>query len=449
MSTAHQTGGTIAVYAGDCLQVMADLPEGSFDAVITDPPYGLEFMGQDWDAPWTSDPHVGRRWKTGIGPVAMAYGTWRVPLPSFDQDANTRCRTCDRWRVSSNPCRCAHPDFPHLHAVNMRVYQQWCTTWAAQCLRLLKPGGHLLAFGGTRTGHRLACGIEDAGFQIRDRIGVLAWIYATGFPKGRNLHGQWKGWGSGLKPAHEPIILARKPLAGTVAANVAEHGTGALHIDACRVPSTGTSRARGGEPSQRRRYRHRGGTSLAALPGVRGGDPAGRWPTNLVLIHHPDCTDPGPCAPGCPVAELDDQSGARRAGGAVTGTEPSRPFTTVYGQMTARRARQSYADHGGASRFYPCFRYQPKASRAERPTHHGTAHPTVKPLELMRWLVRLVTPPGGHVLDPFAGSGTTAEACLLEHVACTAIERNPDYLPLITARLHRYTAPPADTRGTS
>lgn len=452
MTAPYWRDDHVTLYLGDCAEILRAWPDSSVDAVATDPPYELGFMGKSWDA-------------SGI---------------AYD---------------------------PAL--------------WA-EVLRALKPGGHLVAFGGTRTYHRLACAIEDAGFEVRDS---LHWIYGSGFPKSydvgkaidqaggsspaeqsavlrtareragltrdqvaaavgcttssvrdweegrargagrpvehivpsaqyrarladllgytadeRAIAGvrtdrrgdgtviglghsgveygrpvtkeavRWDGWGTALKPAHEPIVLARKPLAGTVAVNVLEYGTGAIHIGACRVPPTGESRPRVDEASQERRYTERGSTNLAALPGAwSGGDPAGRWPTNVVLSHPPlvvggeavgDACTSG-CIEGCPVAELDRQS-------------------------------------GGASRFFPVFRYEAKAPARERPKlPDGTTHPTVKPLALMRWLVRLVTPPGGLVIDPFAGSGTTGEAAVREGARAILIERETAYAELIKARLSK------------
>ncbi|WP_454199530.1 DNA-methyltransferase [Nocardia sp. Marseille-Q1738] len=298
-------------------------------------------------------------------------------------------------------------------------FERWCESWARECLRLLKPGGSLVAFGGTRTYHRLACGIEDAGFEMRDSIGegrgyLLAWVHGSGFPKASTA----------LKPAWEPIVLARKPLVGTVAQNVTRYGTGALNIDGCRVP--------GDEDGSRNRPPSRIGsastyaqdewtrTAVVTRQDTTG---KGRWPTNVVLDEHQ-------------AAELDRQSGTSvsRSGGKTT---------KALGVMnddawTAKDLpRTGHDDSGGASRFFPVFKYTAKAGADERPEVDGVRHPTVKPLDLMRWLVRLVTPPNGLVLDPFAGSGTTAEACVLEHFRCIAIEREPDYLPLIKARLSK------------
>lgn len=489
---------TPKILVGDVLDVLPLLADASIDAVVCDPPYALGFMGHAWD---THTP---------------------------------------------------------------RGFQLWCQAWATECLRVLKPGGHLLAFGGTRTVHRLTSGIEDAGLEIRDGID---WLYGSGFPKSldvskaidrtrddradvlavtswladhadralitradvdaymstsdmagwwlsrlghrcslptltqwdrlRSLIGfgpdmdaevlrlnlrkgepgeawagrpvaehitrpgmaeswtggvgwtgtatrggggvladaqRWEGWGTALKPAREPIVVARKPLAGTVAANVQAYGTGALNIDACRVPGTSENASR-----------DKGhGMGYGGANGSRGawtGD-NGRWPTNVIMSHAGDedtgdaCADG--CVPGCAVAVLDASAGPTGAKAPVRGTETS--AAVAAGGVTNPRGRVAgayHADGGGPSRFYPVFRYQAKAPARERPKVDGVSHSTVKPLALMRWLVRLVCPPGGHVLDPFAGSGTTVEACLLEGFDVTAVEKHEPYLPLIAARIAR------------
>jgi DNA modification methylase len=258
---------------------------------------------------------------------------------------------------------------------------------------------------------------------------------------------QWSGWGTALKPAREPIVMGRKPLAGTVAANVLAYGTGALNIDACRTAA--------GQDYREKRASvvgldsNRNGDAYGEWTGVRENSEhsAGRWPTNVVLSHAPLLEDGEPvgdacadgCVPGCPVAELDAQSGVLTSGANPT-RRGSDKFRDSYGDFKGQNecVPARGADSGGASRFFPVFRYEAKAPTAERPrTADGTAHPTVKPLDLMRWLVRLVTPPGGTVLEPFAGSGTTAEACVIEGFRCIAIEREAAYLPLITARLSK------------
>lgn len=400
--------GDVVLWHGDCLAVLAQMEAASVDSIVTDPPYGLGFMGKAWD-----------------------------DLP------------------------------PGVE-------------WATQCLRVLKPGGYLLAFGGTRTSHRLACAIEDAGFEIRDS---LTWLYGSGFPKSLNIGKaidksagverevvgahpnpagnkpggaslmmsvtgmpdtanitapatdaarQWDGWGTALKPAHEPIVMARKPLSEkTVAANVLTHGTGGINVDGCRVGSSPrpvmvrtstvtTASSMSGEST--------GATSSGELTNV------GRWPPNAVFTHVPDCADT--CTDGCPVAELDRQSGNCRSSGDYArgsvrqGLKEGAASIPIDGNTGS-----TYSDSGSGSRFFPAFRYQAKAPTSERPKLDGIAHPTVKPLALMRWLVRLVTPPGGLVLDPFLGSGTTAEAALAEGCRCVGIERDADYLRLARARL--------------
>lgn len=308
------------------------LPNDSVDSIVTDPPYGLGFMGKAWDA-----------------------------LP------------------------------PGLE-------------WAEECLRVLKPGGHLLAFGGTRTWHRLAVAVEDAGFEIRDSI---AWMYGSGFPKHRAT----------LKPAFEPIVMGRKPYKGSLTANEAIHGTGALNIEATRIGETVET-----WPTSRSYQRSETGGRGQKVFQETGAAPAGRWPANVVLD---ETTAP----------LLDQQSGTFKGQMGMTQQSSSRGiFGGIKSPHPTGGAGQ--ADEGGASRFF----YVAKAPKKERPVVDGVAHATVKPLALMRWLVRLVTPEGGTVLEPFAGSGTTVEACILEGFHCIAIEREAEYLPLIQARIDRQDA---------
>ena len=429
--TPHYETPEVTLWHGDCLDVLARLGDASVDAVVTDPPYGLEFMGKEWDAPWKAE-----------GAVV----TDPASVGGFQDGAggNPYSRSRIRFGIGAG-------------------FQKWCEDWAAECLRVLKPGGHLLAFGGTRTWHRLACAIEDAGFEIRDSI---AWMYGSGFPKsldvskaidkaagaerevvgtrfraatGRAEQGSggyafsedftetapatdaartWQGWGTALKPAFEPIVVARKPLTGTVAGNVLTYGTGALNIDACRVEASG-------RPLIESRAEASVSTFGDGLNGSRhaGSTDQGRWPANVVLDEDQ-------------AAALDEQSGESQA-------RIGKPRGAASGDGWGMTATGSeYDDLGGASRFF----YVAKADASERPKVGGVAHPTVKPLALMRWLVRLVTPPGGAVLEPFAGSGTTVEACLLEGFRCIAIEKGDEYLPLIEARIHRRRDPVAAAR---
>lgn len=424
MTAPYYTDDTVTLHHGDCLTVMASLPAESVHAIVTDPPYGLEFMGKGWDAPWQeSDVNA----DAGMSATGYTDGGERLPRPSFTGSTNPKCLDCKGTRRGRRDgtakvavCLCSDGGrFPNVRAVEMRAFQDWCEAWARECLRVLKPGGHMVAFGGSRTWHRLASAVEDAGFEIRDSI---AWLYGSGFPKSLDVSkaidkaASWQGWGTALKPAFEPIVVARKPLTGTVAANVLAHGTGALNIDAVRI-ATDEDRSR--PPRTPNAILGNGkGTNLTASES----NPAGRWPTNVVL----DDTQ---------ATELDRQSGITRDGTAVNRNRTGMRPHTVYGEARVPTEDHGYGGEGGASRFFPTFRYEAKAPSSERPRIDGIAHPTVKPLDLMRWLVRLVTPPGGTVLEPFAGSGTTAEACVIEGFQCIAIEREADYLPLIKARL--------------
>jgi DNA modification methylase len=392
----------VTVYRGDSFDILPLLADGSIHAVVTDPPYGLDFMGKAWDSFDRSSRKV-----RGTGGSQAPFGSHGV-------------------RVGT---------------ARARTFQKWCERWAVECLRVLTPGGHLVAFGGSRTCHRLVVALEDAGFEIRDS---MAWLYGSGFPKSLDVAratgtsgGRWRGWGTGLKPGFEPIVIARKPLAGTVAATVERFSTGALHIDACRVPASA-------RPLRVGHRRDSPGKATYGKRGPGGGSRAvgltdqGRWPPNVALTHDLACQVT--CADGCPVAAVDAQSGVLRSG-ANPNRRHADVFRDCYGRFTgATNCRPIRGtDCGGAARFFPAFRWQAKAPRAERPRVGGQAHPTVKPLELVRWLIRLVTPDGGVVLDPFLGSGTTAEAARLEGVRCIGIEREADYLPLIRARLERGT----------
>ena len=529
-------GHGVTLHHGDCLDVLRSLPDCSVDSVVTDPPYALGFMGREWDT-----------FGMDVGRGAQARSQRRAEVTPTGEGHST----------SAGPYLASGVD--SLRAAGL-PFQRWCEAWATECLRVLKPGGHLLAFGGTRTWHRLACAVEDAGFEVRDSI---AWMYGSGFPKSldvskaidkranvndethrrialvaevirthreakgmersavslavvgtpsgacwnwehqqlpsaemwpaikrvldipdkfdgliegtraqfigaeREVIGErttglgtgrgavayigdsdnrdvtapatdaareWEGWGTALKPAFEPVVVARKPLIGTVAANVLAHGTGALNIDGCRIETT--------EPGGRPHISADGGGNSVGvygdgLHGSRnlGKFDQGRWPANVVL----DETQ---------AEALDEQSGTQRDGTAVNRNKDPKAEKPheVYGGgwLNGDRPDITHGGQGGASRFF----YVAKADATERPRVNGTAHPTVKPLSLMRWLVRLVTPPGGTVLEPFAGSGTTVEACIIEGFDCIAIEKGEEYLPLIMQRIHRRRDPVAAIRQT-
>jgi DNA modification methylase len=403
------TAPTSRTIHGDCLDVMAAMEPNSVDAIVTDPPYGLSFMGKEWD-----------------------HGVPGVPF----------------WEAA---------------------------------LRVLKPGGHLVAFSGSRTYHRLACAIEDAGFEIRDSF---IWAYGSGFPKSmdiskaidkaagaereavgsRKLTGtvrikgqaaygatagraddayaeaaeindtlaitapatpeaqQWAGWGTALKPAFEPAVLARKPLsAKTVAANVLQHGTGGLNIDATRINANGEDFSNvKGRPLMKINNRRTDEESLngaAQQEALRKLKELGRWPANLLHDGSAAVTDLFP-----------EISSARASGNPNNPKRGARHVATSYGQGDDTPTND-YRDTGSAARFF----YTAKASRSER--GKGNNHPTVKPLDLMAYICRLVTPPGGIVLDPFSGSGTTLKAALSEGFSAIGIEKDAAYFEIIESRM--------------
>lgn len=320
------------ILRGDCLDMLPTLAPDSLDACVTDPPYGLAFMGAAWDHPDN---------------VAFTPALWRAVL------------------------------------------------------RVLKPGAHVVAFGGTRKAHRLACAIEDAGFEIRDS---LAWIHGQGFPKGD----------AQLKPAIEPIVLARKPLDGTLIANQARWGTGALNINDCRV-DPGTKVPGGGNGKGNYRY---GDTGHYTSERERVQPHSlGRWPANVIHDGSDEVIAAFPLRHG---------AGAARPGKILDVPTAKQPGWGNIGQGP-NGAR--FGDTGSAARFFYC----PKPSRAERGT--GNDHPTVKPLALIAYLARLITPAGGTILDPFLGSGTTLLAARAEGLGCIGIEREERFAAIAESRI--------------
>jgi site-specific DNA-methyltransferase (adenine-specific) len=395
------------LYLGDCLAVLPSLPDSSIDAVVTDPPYGLEFMGREWDGAngfrrSLNDADAGR--DSVFGRTSRTSPEYKTGKPS-----GARIRQASEADQTSSRAHNATTSLVARNApeayVAGSVFQQWCEAWARECLRVLKPGGYLLAFGGTRTYHRMVCGVEDAGFEIRDS---LHWIYGSGFPKHKAC----------LKPAHEPIVMARKP---------GERSNPLPGLDACRTAAGQDYRDKCA--SVVGLDSNRNGDAYGEWTGARedSAHDAGRWPPNILLDEEA-------------AAEMDRQSG-------VTSEKPRVLQRNGERQMDgwglkAQSQGIVHGDSGGASRFFPVFRYEAKAAADERPKlADGTAWPTVKPLDLMRWLVRLVTPTGGLVADLFAGTGTTGEACIIEGFPSLLIERDPVAAELIKLRLSKPIQP--------
>lgn len=331
MTETRQEIAGATLLGGDCFEVLATLEPESIDAIVTDPPYAIgQLSGERWD-------------EAGMVRVARAGGN----------------------RLSAG-----------------EAFEAWCRELGRGCLRVLKPGGHMMAFSSSRTVHRLACGIEDAGFEIRDG---LMWLYGTGMPKSHRFPG---GRSTTLKPAYEPIVLARRPLSGTTKETLAAFGTGALNTDACKV--------------------------------------SGRHPANLLVSHEPGCRE-GRCTSNCAAALVDVQANHRRRG---TGPRvpPSRIF---YCPKVSRAERDAGCEHL-PRRDIGLF---PRSDGGKRKPPARNPHPTVKPLDLMRWLVRLGCPRGGVVLDPTCGSGSTGAAALLEERRFVGIELDPVYMEIAAARV--------------
>ncbi|KVD71833.1 hypothetical protein WI89_01010 [Burkholderia ubonensis] len=309
-----------------------------------------------------------------------------------------------------------------------------------EVLRALKPGGHLLAFSGSRTYHRMACAIEDAGFELRDQI---MWIYGSGFPKSKNLDAEWDGWGTALKPAHEPICVARKPLAGTVAANVLAHGTGALNIDACRVHADD---ALGGQYTVKR---FAPGASVNADGNwkqdvdYRGEMKAGRWPANVIHDGSDEVLAAFPDAPGQQAPSSDAQRTRANCYGALSHggkqytprSDPSSSAARFFYCAKASRADRNEGVGGSDTPVVATNATMRKREDADWPARNGNPHPTVKPTDLMAYLCRLVTPPGGIVLDPFMGSGSTGKAAMREGFQFISIDLMPEYVEIAKVRI--------------
>ena len=429
------------IIQGDSLEELKKLPDNSVDAVVTDPPYGLGFMNKEWDSPKKHRELVERE----------------------------RKRSAERKEQGKSPTdapfsQSVQPGLAIKGAKEGRWFQEWCELWSKELLRILKPGGYFLSFSATRMYHRMVCGIEDAGFEIRD---MISWLYGSGFPKSLNVGKQikkidknnndWDSFGTALKPAVEPIVITRKPLSEkNVALNVLKWGTGGINIDACRV---GTEQLGGGTMPNLRDVGKMSKESMGIdklsfgqnpRPAERKEYPTyqGRFPANLILDEEA----------GKLLDEQSGQSTSKKLDGSSFKVEDNGEYVSnVYGKYKAQNTIRGHNDKGGASRFFYCA----KASKKERNLgceemedikggsyqfkQDGSLdgkipikknkHPTVKPLSLIQYLIKLVSKEGAVVLDPFLGSGTTAIACVKLNRNSIGIEKEEEYVKIAKARI--------------
>jgi site-specific DNA-methyltransferase (adenine-specific) len=460
---------------GDCLEVLKTIPDNSVDSVVTDPPYGIGFMNKEWDNPQKHIELIERETKRS--------------LERFDDGKSP---------VKGGFSKGVQPGLPIGGAKEGKWFQDWCEIWARECYRILKPGGHALSFSAPRTYHRMATAFEDSGFQIRDQI---MWVFGSGFPKSHNIgkaidkiegnerevvgekknkinlnatkegdksfyenawqnkdyvdlpitkgNSEWEGWGTALKPAHEPIVMARKPLSEkSIAENVLKHGTGGINIDGSRIDVSESEKVKTEGHIRKGNVIGDERTSVAAGQFGDGAFVAGtdltngRFPANIIFDEEAGQL-------------LDEQSGKSKTKANKnykhSNTETESNTFTGRGTYTPRE------DEGGASRFFYC----PKTSKKDRneglvvekeknkrpigvafnneddlfQQGTGNNHPTVKPTDLMRYLINLVTPPNGTTLDPFMGSGSTGKAAIRCGVNFIGIEKEQEYMDIAKARI--------------
>ena len=466
---------------GDCLEVLKTIPDNSIDSVVTDPPYGIGFMGKAWD---TFEPNNVKQ--------AVETNTQSFNKNIESKQDNPNLKGHKNSPIGSNSTFAGTYD---LTTKGKNDYQEWCYEWGKECFRVLKPGGHLLASNSPRMYHRMAIGLEDAGFEIRDQI---MWVYGSGFPKSHNIgkaidkiegndrevvghnpnhrntesdviplgfqggrsdgtitkgNSEWEGWGTALKPAHEPIVMARKPLTEkSIAENVLKYGTGGINIDGSRVGTDDT----------------RSKASLTALGQNSGwnahnnkeviaGSECGRFPANIIFDEEAGQL-------------LDEQAPLT---GSAFKAKRKKDVEGGSGASLMRAHKEGedngyFDERGGASRFFYC----PKTSKSDRneglivekeknkrpigvafnneddlfQQGSGNNHPTVKPTDLMRYLINLITPPNGTTLDPFMGSGSTGKAAVRCGVNFIGIEKEQEYMDIASARIQHEQNKPLQTK---
>jgi site-specific DNA-methyltransferase (adenine-specific) len=483
---------------GDCLEVLKTIPDNSVDSIITDPPYGIGFMGKAWDT------FVPTNVANAVEQSEISYEKTKD-----DKQDNPNLKGRKNAPIGSKSTFAGTYD---LTTKGKNEYQEWCYEWGKECLRVLKPGGHLLASNSPRMYHRMTIGLEDAGFEIRDQI---MWVYGSGFPKSHNIgkaidkiqgndrevvgvqklqgtaatlkgkanrenwhdqgeggtftpevnitkgNSEWEGWGTALKPAHEPIVMARKPLSEkSIAENVLKHGTGGINIDGSRIEFEDTQNA-ATNPKFRKENNYKmpepGQESNGAVSFTSSKneyDTSGRFPANIIFDEEAGQL-------------LDEQSGISKSGK----NKLEKGTGGIWNKGTNLPIGPEYGDKGGASRFFYC----PKAAKKDRNEGldhleekviegrdegqdernvafkirnkpRANVHPTVKPTDLMRYLINLITPPNGTILDPFMGSGSTGKAAVRCGVNFIGIEKEQEYMDIASARIEHERNKPVQTK---
>ena len=438
---------------GDCIEVLKTLPDNSVDSIVVDPPYGIGFMNKEWDNPAKHKELI-------------------------DREKN---RSEERYQEGKSPVKGGfskgvQPGLAIGGAKEGRWFQEWCELWGAECIRVLKPGGYILSFSAPRTYHRMTTAFEEVGFEIRDQ---LMWIFGSGFPKSLNIgkavdklqgnerevlgtiaefsmdganrnannhrgikeaakeiqhdygyksgwdtpvtkgNSEWEGWGTALKPAHEPIVMARKPLSEkTNVENILKWGTGGLNIDGSRIGFKENENTNNWT-STRDKKPEKTGWSFRGENGGPEMNNEGRFPANIIFDEEAGQL-------------LDEQSGIGKGQKKPRVQKGTKDYTNDTWGLKVKDGHESptYNDMGGASRFFYC----PKVSKKER--GEGNVHPTVKPIKLMEYLIKLVTRKGGVVMDPFMGSGSTGIAAVKNGYDFIGIEKEEEYLNIAQNRIN-------------
>jgi DNA modification methylase len=424
---------------GDCLEVLKTIPDNSIDAVITDPPYGIGFMNKEWDNPQKHQELIERE----------------------------KERSLKRFEEGKSPAKAGfstgvQPGLPIGGAKEGKWFQDWCELWACECFRILKPGGHALSFSAPRTYHRMATAFEDSGFQIRDQI---MWVFGSGFPKSHNIgkaidkiegnereehiitkgNSDWEGWGTALKPAHEPIVMARKPLSEkSIAENVLKHGTGGINIDGSRIGFVNDEDKQLAKPQgkittgtkENVRFQYTDDKTRIELEDNQS--ELGRFPANIIFDEEAgqlldEQSDKASRFFYCPKAAKKDRNEGMPEEIGIFHQRPRREDgSVIYKEKNPEEWTEAMSK-------LPRKDKTSKAAAEEKLQDNTNGlknnHPTVKPTDLMRYLINLITPPNGTILDPFMGSGSTGKAAVRCGVNFIGIEKEQEYMDIASARI--------------